>query len=121
MNRRDFLKRFGVGVAAAAALAQVPVAVVQALDTAEAGKRLACEYMRRVYNEFSRGRGLAGLPRRMFVSPGLFEAYEGELMANERFVVVGFDDPGSPRVLCFKGARVSADPSMRGWSARCVA
>jgi hypothetical protein len=84
MDRRAFLKRFGIGVSAALALASLPVSAIEGLSVADAAKRCACEYMRKVYNDWCRtnpGR----IPTRLEAGVELFEAYEGELVACERF------------------------------------
>lgn len=116
MNRRAFLKRFGIGLSAAVALAAVPVEAIRSLTVDEAGRRLACEHMRRIYNEACRGR-LGVHPTEMRVSSGLLTAYEAELICNERFIterkVQGRYYP------VFKCAAVIPDPSLSGWG--CVA
>lgn len=117
MNRRAFLKRFGIGVTAALVLASLPEAAIRSLTTEQAAKRLACEYLRKVYNEYCRQHPGA-YPVRMEVGRELFDAYEGELQANERFVrrTVGeFDVIDTSPGLMFKGAEVR--PVGRGWLA----
>lgn len=115
MNRREFVKRFGIGLSAACALASIPVSAVEALTTVEGAKRIACEYLRKVYNEHSRGAPM-NHPRRMEAGRELYEAFEGELVANERFC--SGDDPYLTGLM-FKGARVECVGA--GWTARVVA
>ena len=115
MNRRDFLGRFGIGVSAALALASLPPAAIDGLSTLEAAKLCASEYLRKIYNEHANGR-LDQCPRRMEAGRELFEAYEGELVANIRFCQ-SIEPPGPPNLM-FKGARV--DCVGRGWTARVV-
>lgn len=118
MNRRGFLQRFGIGVTAALALAALPEAVVAHLSTPELAKRCACEYMRTAYN---RSRGLNGAPALMWVSPGLYRAYEGELLMNERFrITEDVRDLEGPRWLVFKATRVEVDPQLAKWDIRFV-
>ncbi len=116
MNRRGFLKRFGIGLGAALTLAALPASAVKALTLPEAGKRLAIEYMLRRYREMARGRRADTLPSRMRVSPGLFAAYMGELTVNERFCSGIFSEFAAlPQGLMFKGLIVTADPSLKRW------
>jgi len=120
VNRRGFLKRFGVGVTAALALAAVPKAAIAALDTVQAGKCLALQYMRKVYNEYSAKH--RAFPRLLHVSPGLHAAFESELLPCERFCVAGgvSGDTAFKNALKFKGAAVTIDPALRGWQMRVV-
>jgi len=116
MNRRSFLQRFGIGVSAALALAALPVEAIQALTTEQAAKRLACEHLRRIYNAWcSAHRGEQ--PCVLYVSRGLYEAYEGEITASERYVRSSGDLQGS-RGLMFKGAWVVDDMRQSGWDVR---
>ena len=113
MNRRGFLQRFGIGLAGALALAQLPASAVEALTQPDAARLLACEYLRKRYNEFARGRSVWDQPERIEVSRGLFEAFEGELVATQRFVYNYA--PPSERNLCFKAARVVIREDIQRW------
>lgn len=120
MNRRAFLQRFGIGLAAAAALASVPVSALEALSITEAGRRCAIEFLRKRYNEYVRGRSSDAMPLSMRVPPGLFAAYEGELTVCERFIP-NEDARGeyAPRGLMFKGTALFADETMpAAWDVR---
>jgi hypothetical protein len=116
LNRRSFLKRFGIGVTAALALASLPASAVEHLSEPEAAKRIACEYLRKVYNEWAKAHGNKG-PSRMECGVELFEAFEGELIVNQRFTVEGQHD--GTRYLAFKGSKLSA--TGHGWRAECFA
>jgi hypothetical protein len=116
LNRRAFLKRFGIGVAAACALASLPVSAVEALTLPEAGKRIACEYLRKIYNDWCQAHP-GQRPTRMEAGQELFEAFEGELIAHERFLCVADAERG-PRNLMFKAARL--DCVGRGWQVRVI-
>jgi hypothetical protein len=118
MNRRAFLKRFGIGVSAALALASLPETAIRGLSVADAGQRCAIEYLRKVYNDYMRGRSACAYPRRIEVGEELFAAYEGEITFFERFCAVG-EESLSVRNLKFKAATVY--PSGSGWVARVVA
>ncbi len=118
MTRRAFVQRFTVGVVGALALAHVPAAVVKAVGLAEPVRRYACEYLRKVYYDALRGKPISQCPRIMEAGRELFEAYEGELIACERFVI-GSAPHSGPSELLFKGARVQCIG--RGWTARVVA
>ena len=121
MNRRGFLQRFGIGVGAALALASLPKAAIAALTNEQAAKRCACEYMRARYLTHVREQMASHapgikfyMPNHLRVSPGLYAAYEGELLACERYTAVdarGGWDAG----LMFKGARVTVDPALKRW------
>ena len=116
MDRRGFLKRFGIGLAAACALAAVPEAVVKALAPAEAARRLACEHMRREWLGYMRGKRAEQCPRELRVSQGLYTAYKGELQSCERYT--SGDAPDRAPSLLFKAARVIVAPDVRGWDIR---
>jgi hypothetical protein len=113
VNRRGFLKRFGIGLGAALTLAALPASAVEALTVADAGRRCACEYLRKRYNDYMRGKSYHDAPLAMFVSPGLFAAFEGELTANERFIS-GSHEP-MERHLMFKGTLLYAKPEITTW------
>ena len=117
MNRRAFLQRVGLGVAGALALAHVPAAIVKTVVGEQTARRYASEYLRRVYNDHCKGRPISEHPHRMEAGRELFEAFEGELIANERFTSA--PEIGGPRNLRFKGARL--DCVGAGWVARVVA
>lgn len=118
-SRRDFLKRFGIGVAAACALASLPEAAVQALTLADAGRRCACEFLRTRYNDHMRGRTASETPLSMRVPSGLFAAFEGELFACERFIASDARQVERPHSLMFKGTMLFADPAMpAAWDVR---
>lgn len=124
MNRRGFLKRFGIGLGAALTLAALPKAAVAALSNTEAAKRCAIEYMRATYNAHVREQMVSRapgqrfyMPNRMHVSPGLYAAYEGELVACERYTASDARD-GWNAGLVFKGTRVKADPALTKWEIR---
>ena len=53
----------------------------------------------------------------LYVSRGLYEAYEGELTACERYVR-NTDDLQASRGLMFKAARVVDDMRQSGWDVR---
>jgi hypothetical protein len=124
MDRRGFLKRFGIGLTAALVLAKLPEAAVQALTTTEAAKRCAIEYMRQCYNAHVREQMASHAPGQRFyrpnhmhVSPGLYTAYEGELVACERYCS-GDPRDNWDRGLMFKGTRCTADPALTKWEVR---
>lgn len=122
MNRRAFLQRFGIGLAAACALASLPVAAVEALTLPEAAKRLACEHLRKCYNDYARGKPAHEHPRVMRVSQGLYEAFEGELTNLERWTDPRDRDLVLEKHLLFKGARVEPTlPALRGWDVEIAA
>ena len=118
VSRRAFIQRFTVGVVGALALAHVPAAVVKAVGLTEPARRYACEYLRKVYYDAMRGNPASQCPRRMEAGRELFEAYEGELIACERFTSTADSYSGPPELL-FKGARLQCVG--RGWTARVVA
>lgn len=118
MNRRAFLQRFGIGVGAALALTAIPKAAIAALDTTEAGKRLACEFLRQRYNAHMRGKSVRDTPLLMRVPCGLFDAFAAELTSFERFVSVEELRCASSRHLMFKGTPLFEDPTMPGWDVR---
>jgi hypothetical protein len=114
LNRRAFLKRFGIGVAAACALASLPVSAVEALTLPEAGQRIACEDLRKVWLDWCRAHP-GQMPTRMEAGLELFEAFEGEIVVCMRFHAV---ESCGPRNLMFKGARM--DCVGRGWQVRVI-
>lgn len=116
MNRRAFLQRFGIGLGAACALAAIPVAVVETFTIDDAGRRLACEFLRRQWNAVHTG-PITPLKfsHTIHVSQGLYDAFNGELMANERFHPDWRGDGSPPPALMFKAARVIAHPDIATW------
>lgn len=110
LNRRVFLQRFGIGVGAALTLASLPATAINALTTEQAAKRIACEFLRKRYNDYVGG-NWNRIPLSMAVPQGLYDAFEGELEANERFCS---GDPAHGKIvhLKFKSAMLFADPSM---------
>lgn len=117
MNRRAFLQRFGVGVVGALALAHVPAAVVKAVGLQEPARRYACEYLRKIYNSHAAGDHRKH-PRVMHAGRDLFEAFESEITACERFVSNDREFAGT-RHLAFKGAKLIC--SGTGWRAEVIA
>ena len=113
MNRRGFLGALATGLVGACVATKIPTAILPA----PVRTRAACEFLRKAYNDYSGGQ-VGRHPREMFVGRELFEAFEGELIANERFVTfdtdAGYQDPA----LRFKGAKVR--PEGRGWTVRIV-
>jgi hypothetical protein len=113
MNRRGFLGALATGLVGACVATKVPTGWLP-----EPVRRTAArEYMRKAYNEYARG-VVMNHPRAMLVGRELYEAYEGELVAMERFVWVDreAESAGLP-TLAFKGAHVLAHPltGLRGW------
>lgn len=113
VNRRHFLKQFGISLTAACALAVVPEAVIKALSTVDAGRRCACDYLRAQFYAFVGGDG-ANLPLAMRVSPGLYAAFEREMLINTRFMVAVLRHGVS--VTTFKNTPIVASPDLSGWT-----
>ncbi len=114
MNRRTFLQRFGIGVSAALALAALPASAIQALTTEQAAKRCAIEYLRKAYTDHVRGKSVSQHPRAFYVSQGLYDAYEGEIVANQRAMESARWEH-TRQGLMFKGSKVEAKAELRGW------
>jgi len=114
MNRRSFLTRSAAAFVGAAALVHAPASLIARNDALASFVRDGIrERMRREYAAFCEkypGRR----PTRMALGGDAFRAYEGELMANERFVFVAAGSAPSEPELMFKGARVRRI-SDRGW------
>jgi hypothetical protein len=106
VNRRSFLRHLIAGAATVAVATQVPVSFVKAVGLGEAVREKMIERLHRLYRE----QAIQGLQVvRFAVGSDAWQAYEGELQANYRFVAA--DEPVS--YLKFKGARVTRVG--RGW------
>ena len=116
MNRRGFLQRLGLGVTGALVLAHVPAKIVQVVVGEDTARLYACEYLRKVYNDYAKGRPLNEYPRQMIAGRELFQTYEGELSQMQRFTVYG-EDFG--QCLMFKGVPLRSKGA--GWYAKVVA
>jgi hypothetical protein len=108
VNRRAFLKRFGIGLGSALALAHLPAAAVEGLSVEAAGKRIACEILRTIFNAYVAKAGHP--PASIAVGRTLFEMYESELVAAERFVAA--DAPAGWDALLFKGVPLYSSPTL---------
>ncbi len=117
MNRRSFLSRLGTGAVAALALAHVPAAVIDAIGLHQLSADRIREQMRRIYNEHARG-GIRNHPREIQMGREAFDTFEGQLLANERFIKYE-QEPSGERTLMFKAATVR--PVGAGWGMRIVA
>lgn len=114
-SRRGFLRRLGIGTVGVLALASVPAALVKTVGLGEHARLYACEHLRKVYNAYAKGRPASQHPKAMVCGRELFEAYEGELLANQRFTPHHY----GPSTLMFKGAEMRA--AGRGWYAKVTA
>jgi hypothetical protein len=118
-SRRGFLGLLATGAVGACVAAKIPTALLpQPVRT-----RAACEFLRKAYNDACERARIEGWPtngewrwhpHEMYAGRELYEAFEGELIANERFVMANTDDRGES--LMFKGARLF--PEGRGWTVR---
>lgn len=114
MNRRGFLGLLARGAVGVCVVAKIPTALLPA----QVRTRAACEFLRKAYNDFHGGR-MDRMPREMYAGRELYDAYEGELAANERFGANGPSAGGFRREgLMFKG--VMLRPEGRGWTVRIV-
>jgi hypothetical protein len=115
MDRRSFLRKLGYGAVATLAVAHVPAAVVKSIGLAEPARDYAIETLRKVYIAHCKSHpGISGVPQRIHAGRELFESYESELIAIERFTW-----RAAPiNSLTFKGAVVI--PVGRGWRAEVV-
>ena len=119
VNRRAFLKRFGIGLSAALTLAALPASAVEALTVTEAGKKCAIAFLLQRYREHLRGSRGSEMYLTMHVPSGLFTAYEGDLTINQRFVSGSTATHLNPRHLMFKGLFLFEDPAMpAAWDVR---
>jgi hypothetical protein len=106
MKRRRFLQLLAGGVVGTAAALHAPGWV---LSSTAPGRKLACEYLRTQYLAFVQLHHKA--PYRIVVGKDLYDAFEGELVANERFIeklstLREQYEALSPEHLLFKAARV---------------
>lgn len=119
MNRRGFLKALSTAAVGVAVAAHVPA---QWMPTLRLRNETALEYLRRAYNEHTRGKGAAGHPREIHVGWQLFEAAESEMLVVTREVyghTVLFttrDAPGT--TLRFKGSTLRAVG--QGWDIKAI-
>lgn len=110
LSRRGFLGLLATGAVGACVAAQVLTGWLPE----PVRRRAACEYLREEWLTFARvhRRG----PQQMTAGRELFEAYEGERLANERLTLYGADWRTNPS-LTFKGARLYSVG--RGWRVAC--
>lgn len=106
MNRRNFL----------GGLVTVCVAVQLPINWAptDIKKDVAIKYLMKIYNDFAKGKGARHIPHDMYATKRLFEAFEGELKVNQRWVLSGAEPDHLN--LAFKSVRLHrVDQS--GWKA----
>lgn len=120
-TRRAFLQRFGIGLAAAAALAHVPETVLHALPLHEAGPYAAHEYLIARWREYMRGKTAADCPSELQVSHGLYDAFAAscaQLMRADPhlapYVETRTKKERRPGMM-FRTATLRADPSITTW------
>lgn len=115
MIRRRFLQLLVGGVIGTAATLRLPGALV---GKTAIGRRSACEYVRRAFNEYCDTHH--GPPYMLVLEHDLYDALDSELVANQRYVVSGRLTPREayealmPEHMLFKGSRVQRG-SRRGW------
>lgn len=110
MNRRGFLSLLATGAVGACVAAKVPTGWLPE----PVQRYAACEFLRKAYNDFSRGR-FGQRPREMFAGRELYEAFEGEIIANQRYVLTPYKICKGESLM-FKGLRLR--PEGRGWTVR---
>ena len=114
ISRRTFLTALSTAAVSACVATQIPTGWLPV-----ASRRLAaCEVLRRVFHDYSM-HSLNRVPARMYAGRELFEAYESELMKNQRFAWCDAPDEQGRVPLMFKGIRLYERG--RGWTAACEA
>lgn len=100
MNRRSFLTRLSTGLVGACVTAHLPLAILPAKVKSTA----ALEYLRKLYNDYSKGSAHA--PKMIYASRALYDAAKSELIVNQRRYNGGgyFVNARYPESLMFKGA-----------------
>lgn len=112
MTRRNFLTKLGIGLVATAALAHVPASLVKRSEwLAASGQKWATQQLHNAWHKHyaSMKRG----PDFIRVSQNLYDLYESELIAVQRFVDKAEDNPIP--WLAFKGSRVTVSKSLTGY------
>lgn len=112
-TRRGFFGALATATVGACIASRIPTAwLPQPVKT-----RAACEFLRKAYNDYARGSGASGGPREMYAGRELYEAYESELIASQRFYWSWTTSEEPTREwLAFKGARLFNEG--RGWTVR---
>lgn len=114
LTRRGFLGLLATGAVGACVATKLPTGWLPE----PVRRRAACEFLRREHNAWvaaHRGEGLV-FPQRMTAGRELFEAYEGELLANELFTAYDTDWRTNPS-LRFKGTNLYSVGE--GWRVEC--
>lgn len=109
LTRRGFLGALATGAVGLCVAAKAPTGWLPAA----ARESVACEYMRKRYHAWVKGRAGFAAPYAMVVTRDLYEAFQGELVSNLRFRSV--ESSHLPPHLMFKGARVFPKRDGAGW------
>lgn len=109
LTRRGFIGLLSTGLVGACVVTKVPTGWIPE----PIRKRVACDYLRREFNAWVGAH--KDFPGGLIAGRELYEAFEGELIRNERFTLASARGDGEPS-LVFKGRRLKARG--RGWTVR---
>lgn len=117
-TRRGFLGLLATGTVTACLATKIPTAwLPEAIQT-----RAACEFLRQKVNDWLGKYGWDYPPKVIVADGALFDAYDSELVANERFVLARMEPRPGERMLTFKGIPVRRSAiATNGWHATLVA
>lgn len=106
INRRQFLARCSTGLVGAALLTRLPLKYL----STETKRIAATEYLSKHWHNYVKGKGRGNFD--MAAGGALFDAFEGELIANQRFV--SHETGAAGHALMFKAHRLYRNHD-RGW------